>query len=119
MAGRITVEKANGHDRRGRFTKGNKCGRGRKVTELRRALLAAVTPDDFTAIAARLVEMARGGDLAAAGLLFDRILGKPMTAQETELYTFEYDRADFQEDNMARAFDAITPQIRPIRFKAE
>ena len=117
MAGRITRAKANGHDGRGRFTKGNKCGRGRKVTELRRALLAAVTPDDMAAVAARLVEMARGGDLDAAALLLDRILGKPMTAAETELYTFEYDRTDYDEDDIMRGMDSRTPQIRPLRLR--
>lgn len=104
-----------GHDSKGRFTKGNKCARGRRVTELRRALLAAVTPDDMAEIAARLVEMAKGGDLSAAALLFDRVLGKPMTTQETELYTHEYDRPDFNPDPLA-GFDMATPldQIRPL-----
>lgn len=113
MAGRITRAKADGHDGRGRFTKGNKCGQGRKVTELRRALLAAVTPDDLACVAARLMEMAKGGDLDAAALLFDRLLGKPMTAQETELYTYEYDRADFDGFGV----EMETRQIRPIRLK--
>lgn len=106
-----------GHDARGRFTRGNKCGQGRKVTELRRALLAAVTPDDLACVAARLLEMAKEGDLNAAALLFDRLLGKPMTAQETELYTFEYDRADYEEDDFTRSMDNRTAQIRAISLK--
>lgn len=102
-----------GHDARGRFTRGNKCGQGRKVTELRRALLAAVKPGDMAEIAARLLEMAKGGDLEAAGMLFDRLLGKPMTAQETELYTYEYDRSDFDGFGV----EMETRQIRPIRLR--
>lgn len=31
-------------------------------------------------------------------MLFDRVLGKPMTTQETELYTHEYDRPDYGKD---------------------
>ena len=87
-----------GHDSKGRFTKGNKCARGRRVTDLRRALLAAVSPEDMRQIAEKLAEMAKSGDLVAAGLLFDRVLGKPMTTQETELYTHEYDRPDYGKD---------------------
>jgi uncharacterized membrane-anchored protein len=47
---------------------------------LRVALLDAVTPDDVQAIVAKLIAMARAGDIAAARTLFDRTLGRPLEA---------------------------------------
>ena len=106
-----------GRDARGRFTTGNRCATGRKVTDLRRALLEAVTLQDMADIAAGLIAAAKAGDLQAAALLFDRVLGKPMTTQETELYTHEYDREDFAADPLA-AMDFSKPrdQIRPLNL---
>ena len=114
--GKATAEKT-GHDEKGRFTKGNRCATGRKVTDLRRALLEAVTLQDMADIAASLITAAQAGDLQAAALLFDRVLGKPMTTQETELYTHEYDREDFAADPLA-AMDFSKPrdQIRPLNL---
>jgi hypothetical protein len=70
-----------GRDGQGRFAKGNAGGPGnpfaRRVAALRQALLDAVTEDDMSAVAARLVEMARGGDLAAIRLLLAYTVGKP------------------------------------------
>ena len=112
-----TVKTTDGHDKKGRFTKGNKCATGRRVTDLRRALLAAVKPQDMADIAQSLIEAAKAGDLGAAALLFDRVLGKPMTTQETELYTHEYDRPDFETDPMADFGESLTKprdQIRPL-----
>lgn len=106
-----------GHDSKGRFTAGNKCSRGRKVTELRRALLDAVTPEDIKAIVAAVVEKAKQGDLQAISLLLDRCIGKAMSAQEFELYTHEYDRADFDPNPLSMSFDKELDQIRPLRMK--
>ena len=72
----------NGRDRDGRFAKGNPGGPGNphaaKVASLRSALLAAVTEDDMGEIAARLVQLAKEGDLAAVRELFLRTLGRPL-----------------------------------------
>lgn len=71
-------------DERGRFLPGNPGGPGnphaRQVAQLRAALLEAVTPEDVREIIGVVVEAARGGDLAAAKLLFDRLLGPPVEA---------------------------------------
>lgn len=104
-----------GRGANGRFTKGNKYGTGRKVTALRRALLDAVIPEDIQAVVAALIEKAKEGDLHAISLLFDRCIGKAMSSQETELYTFEYDREDYDPDPMA--FNFTTDQIRPLHLK--
>ena len=75
---------SNGRDESGRFLPGNPGGPGNphaaQVGRLRSALLGAVTPEDMRAVALALVEKARAGDIAAARVLFDRVLGKPVEA---------------------------------------
>lgn len=70
----------NGRDDRGRFVRGNPGGPGnphaRQVARFRAALLEAVTDDDLRAIARKLVEESKAGNVSAAGLLLDRLLGK-------------------------------------------
>ena len=104
-----------GHDKKGRFTAGNKCSRGRKVTELRRALLDAVTPEDIRAIVAAVVEKAKEGDLQAISLLLDRCIGRPMSVQEFELTCHEYDRENFNPSPFAMI--ESNDQIRPLHLK--
>lgn len=58
----------NCRDSTGRFAAGNRyvpgcCPAARKVAELRAALLESVSDDDMREIAARLVTMAKGGDM--------------------------------------------------------
>ena len=105
-----------GHDKKGRFTAGNKCSRGRKVTELRRALLDAVTPEDIKEIVAAVVEKAKAGDLQAISLLLDRCIGKAMSAQEYELYTHEYDKPGFDTSPFSMTIEE-RDQIRALRLK--
>ena len=75
-----------GHDTNGRFAAGNTLGRGNphaaQVARLRSAMLASVSEDDMKATIGKLVEMAKGGDVAAIKLLFDRVLGKVVTVEE-------------------------------------
>jgi hypothetical protein len=65
----------------GTFARGNKGGPGnpfhRRVCELRREFLAAVSPPDMRQLAARLLERALAGDNEAARLLLEHVLGKP------------------------------------------
>ncbi len=74
---------SNGRDLAGRFAVGNPGGPGNphasRVAALRAVLLDAVTDDDLRAIIAKLVTMAKGGDVAAGRELLDRLLGKPLT----------------------------------------
>ena len=71
-----------GRDEHGRFTTGNPGGPGnphaQKVARLRSALLAAVTEDDIREVIEALVKKAKGGDIVAARILFDRVLGPPI-----------------------------------------
>ena len=68
----------------GRFLPSNRFGTGnptlRKVAQLRQALLEAVSAEDITAVAGKLLTMAKDGDLAAIKELLDRCLGKPPQA---------------------------------------
>jgi len=78
----------NGRDDRGRFTTGNTGGPGnpyaQQVGRLRSALMSAVTEDDIRAVVEALVKKARKGDVTAARVLFDRVLGKPLEADILE-----------------------------------
>lgn len=73
----------------GKFLPGNAGGPGNpfaaRVAELRGAVLAAVTPEDLQAIVRALVEAALGGDVAAAKVLFDRALGRPLERAELRI----------------------------------
>ena len=76
-----TPPSKDGRDSRGQFSKGNKASRGnphaRRVGELRSALLGAVSPEDLMAIVAKLVDLAKQGDIPAAKEILTRTLGKP------------------------------------------
>ena len=69
-------------DASGRFASGNKFGKGnplnKRVGQLRSALIRAVTTDDLRAIIAKLIELAKAGDVIAAREVLDRTLGKPV-----------------------------------------
>ena len=75
-------------DNTGRFTPGNTAGKGNphaaKVAQLRAALLDAVTPSDIAAIIQVLIAKAKGGDIHAAKIIFDRVLGQPLQADILE-----------------------------------
>lgn len=71
------MEEIEGRDQAGRFVKGNKCGRGRKISALRRAMLAEMTTGDMRAIIRTLIDKAKEGDVQTALCLMDRLVGKP------------------------------------------
>lgn len=72
----------------GRFAKGNPGGpgnpHGRAVAQLRSALFAAVSAEDFKAVIAALVEQARTGDVPSIRELLQRLLGPPESADFVE-----------------------------------
>ena len=75
-------------DRRGRFAKGNKGGPGNAVAErrrlLRQAALAAVSPETVRDILAAVVVRALTGDMAAAKLVLNYVVGKSETMPDTD-----------------------------------
>lgn len=89
-------------DTKGRFTAGNQIGKGRpigsKVDRLRRAMISAVTPDDIREIISVLIGLAKAGDLTAAKIVLDRVLGSPvpidLMERLDELERFAAERGD-------------------------
>jgi hypothetical protein len=73
---------AGGRQADGRFAPGNRCGRGnpfsRRLGSMRTAFLDAVNAADVQAVARKLLELAKGGDLAAAQLYLAYAVGKPL-----------------------------------------
>lgn len=71
-------------DARGRFVDGNPGGPGNPyaaaVATFRSAIIDAVTEDDVREVVEALVAEAKGGNLTAARLLLDRLLGPPVAA---------------------------------------
>jgi len=79
---------ATGRNSNGQFAKGNRFGPGnpfaRQVAGLRKVLLDRVTAEDIQAIAEKLLQMAKAGDVAAAKLLLSYTIGKPQPAVEPD-----------------------------------
>ncbi|MSQ94786.1 MAG: hypothetical protein EXR98_09555 [Gemmataceae bacterium] len=75
-------------DEKGRFSFGNKGGPGnpfaRKVAALRQALLESISPEDIQNVAARLLDLAKDGNVQAAKLLLAYTIGKPQPAPEPD-----------------------------------
>lgn len=93
-------QERKGRDGRGRFVAGNPGGPGnpfgRRVAELRQAMLDSVGKDDIQAINRKMIEKAREGDAAAAKLVYQYSLGRP--AQ-----TVDPDRVDLDEWRLSLA----------------
>ncbi len=79
-----------GREASGKFTTGNQIAKGSsrpfamKVSALRKALYAAVTPEDVEYIVGELVTAAKLGDIRATTLLLDRLLGPAEAADILE-----------------------------------
>ena len=68
-----------GRNGRGQFTRGGPGGPGRPAGtyEHRAALRAAITPEDVQTVMRTLYDLALEGDVGAAKLLLERVIGKP------------------------------------------
>lgn len=81
-----TTNGGNGRDGKGQFAAGNKGGPGnpqlKRQFEFKRAMLNAITPEDLTGIIRSMVAAAQRGDVQAAKLILDRLLGpQPLLVQ--------------------------------------
>jgi hypothetical protein len=81
----------NGRDpMTGRLLPGNRVAVGnrgsnsvaRRAHELRQCLLEAVSPEDVLAVGRKLVELAKDGDVTAAKLWLEYVLGRPVQGVE-------------------------------------
>jgi len=72
---------SNGRDSNGRFAAGNTGGPGnphvKRTSELRVALLNAVSTEDVEKIVQAIVKNAKAGNLVAAREVLDRTIGRP------------------------------------------
>jgi len=78
----------NGRDTSGKFLPGNSGGPGNpfasRVGKLRAALISAVSEEDVQAVVKAIVTAAKSGDIPAAKLFFDRVIGKPAIEETIE-----------------------------------
>ena len=84
----MTTALAVKRDKLGRFQPGTRGGPGsphaKRVSELKSTVVNAVTEADLRDVVRALIKKAKGGDISAAKLLFDRLLGKPGVLTEAE-----------------------------------
>jgi hypothetical protein len=77
---------ATGRADRGLFARGNQISRGhqgnRRMSELRQSILSAASEDDVQAIIRKMAEMGRTGDVMAARVFLEYVVGKPVQALE-------------------------------------
>jgi hypothetical protein len=97
-----------GRGRDGRFVRGNPGGPGNpfagKVAKLREAGWKAIKPAEIKAVYRKLLEMAMAGDVPAARLLLDRLLGPAVEVDLLErVEQLEAARDGRQENEPAEA----------------
>ena len=97
----------NGRDETGRFGPGNRFAKGnphaKRVAQLRSAMLEAVSEDDLRQVITSMLSRAKAGDVPAAKVLLERVMGPPealdsmerLDALEEKLVEFVKQRATF------------------------
>jgi hypothetical protein len=113
----------NGRDTSGRFVVGNKCSNAltyhKRIYNLRRAIIAASTPKDIMEIVQKLAELAKAGDVAAAKVYLDYVVGRPPRMIELTVDTGGYDAAGAARtrEQAAAELEAWNP-AQKARFEA-
>lgn len=104
-----------------RFKKGNPGGPGnphnKKLQQFRSALMKAVSSEDLQEIIQKMAKKAKGGDVAAAKFLFDRLLGKPVeTVNQTSLNANipagDIDIRPLSSRQKAKLFEILAPAVK-------
>ena len=75
-------------------------------------MVEAVTPEDFAEIARVLVRSAKGGDVAAAHFVCDRLLGRPATSLDLAVSAAR-DPADLDEEELIAQLEAAGIDLPP------
>ena len=100
----------NGRTASGQFAEGNPGGpgnpHGRRVADLRAALLDAVTEADIRAVAKALVARAKSGEVPAIRELLDRLVGRPLPVDQVEPVAFQV-----SPELAARALEIIARRL--------
>lgn len=102
-------------DKKGRFTQGNKAGRGRpigsRIDTLRRALILSLTKERLENILNALYLKAEQGDIAAIKLIFERVFGQPIALdiieRKGEIQTIENTEKRVERENQNSVLDEI------------
>jgi hypothetical protein len=106
-----STNEANGRDARGRFAKGNAGGPGnpfaRRMARMRSVLCATVSEEDIEKVTRKLIEQAKGGDIAAARILLAYAVGQPTPA-------VDLDTLDAQEWQVFRQVPVPVAEVRNI-----
>lgn len=109
-----------GRDAKGRFTTGNTGGPGnpfgRRLAAMRQAVMNAVSADDIEALLKKLLEMAMGGDLAAAKLVLQYAVGKPKPVAEPDRTEIEASEIETEKWVTGEEFSKIVSHIPSICF---
>lgn len=95
----------NGRDDKGRFVPGHPGGPGnpfaRACARLRSAMMSAVSEKDIREIVARLVWLAKDGDLAAAKLILTYTVGRPPDPIDPDRVDIDGERLDARRRDAA------------------
>ncbi len=82
MDNQPSLAASSGRASNGRFVAGNRLGKGnpnaRRAQKLRTELMKSVESDDLKRIVKSLINAAASGDVSAAKLILDRVLGPPV-----------------------------------------
>src|SRR5262245_48902085 len=105
-----------GRDAQGRFTNGNAGGPGnphaRQVAALRQRLLAKVTAEEMDAILDALLQRAREGNVAAAKLILQYTLGRPLEGRDPD--RLDADEVDAFISNAVNARSGELVDLHPL-----
>jgi hypothetical protein len=108
----------NGRDELGRFGPGNTLSRGhaghRKVSEMRRAALAAETPDRVATVIGKLYDLAAEGDVPAAKVYLETVIGK--SVQGVEISGPDGSPLERSAELSAALGAALSPFSEEVRF---
>jgi len=77
----LNGDNGDGRDSAGRFASGNAFGQGRRrgaaIARYRRAIDERIDPEQVVKVLEKLAELAVAGDVKAAELFLNRVLGRP------------------------------------------
>ena len=104
----------NGRTAGGRFGPGNKVAAGTRqahLQQLRKAFLDCLTVSDVADVTAALVTAAKGGDIAAIKVFFDRVHGR--VATDVQVDEDEPDLSDDERrEQLLNRFSRLSPEVQ-------
>jgi hypothetical protein len=115
MSGTPSLNGSNGRGPGGKFVSGNAGGPGnpfgRRTAELRTLLLHTVSDDDLRAIVGKLVELAKGGDMAAIREILTRTIGRSAETPDPDKMELEATRLECYQLEADQRRKRATPSV--------